>query len=92
MGVPADKNTLDDVEMWFWYLLQEGPPSEQWAIETEDGRYVGDIDFHSIDEAAKRRGLRPMFGEKSLFDDRNTAGTFCETFLRYAIEEKGMRR
>src|SRR5690554_3214175 len=90
IGVPADKNTLDDVEMW-WYLLQEGPPSEQWAIETEDGRYVGDIDFHSIDEARKEAWFTPMFGEKSLFDEEYRRD-ILETFLRYAIEEKGMRR
>ncbi len=90
VGVPADKNTMDDMDMWF-YLLSQGPPSEQWAIETEDGRYAGDIDFHSIDEVRREAWFTPMIGDKRLFDERHRHDIFV-TFLRYALHEKQMRR
>lgn len=90
VGVPADKNTMEDMETWF-YLLSQGPPSEQWAIETEDGRYAGDIDFHSIDEVRREAWFSPMIGEKRLHD-REFRRDILVTFIRYALEEKGMRR
>jgi len=90
VGVPADKNTMEDMETWF-YLLTQGPPSEQWAIETEDGRYAGDIDFHSIDEARREAWFSPMIGDKRLFDVEYRRDILV-TFIRYALEERGMRR
>lgn len=90
VGVPADKNTMEDMETWF-YLLSQGPPSEQWAIETEDGRYAGDIDFHSIDEVRREAWFSPMIGDKRLHD-REFRRDILVTFIRYALEEKGMRR
>ena len=90
VGVPADKNTMEDMETWY-YLLSQGPPSEQWAIETEDGRYAGDIDFHSIDEVRREAWFSPMIGDKRLHD-RESRRDILVTFIRYALEEKGMRR
>lgn len=90
VGVPADKNTMEDMETWY-YLLSQGPPSEQWAIETEDGRYAGDIDFHSIDEVRREAWFSPMIGDKRLHD-REFRRDILVTFIRYALEEKGMRR
>lgn len=90
IGVPADKNTLDDMESWF-YLLSQGPPSEQWAIEAEDGRYAGDIDFHSIDEVRREAWFSPMIGDKRLHDIEYRRDILV-TFIRYALEEKGLRR
>ena len=86
VGVPAHKNTMEDMETWF-YLLTQGPPSEQWAIETEDGRYAGDIDFHSIDEARREAWFTPMIGDKRCLIRRYRRDIFV-TFFRYALEEK----
>lgn len=90
VGVPADKNTLDDMEMWF-YLVRQGPPSEQWAIETLDGEYVGDIDFHSIDEARREAWFTVMLGDQRLFAEPWRRDILV-TFLRYAFNARGMRR
>lgn len=90
VGVPADKNTLEDMETWF-YLVSQGPPSEQWAIETADGRYVGDIDFHSIDDVRREGWFSLMIGDRELFGEEWRQDILV-TFLRYALDQRGMRR
>ncbi|MFO7265341.1 MAG: GNAT family N-acetyltransferase [Limnochordales bacterium] len=90
VGVPADQNTLEDLEMWF-YLVSQGPPSEQWAIETADGRYVGDIDFHSIDEVQGEAWFSVLIGERELFGEAFRRDVYV-TFLRYAFGQRGLRR
>lgn len=90
VGVPADKNTLEDMESWFW-MLSQGPASEQWAIETSDGRYVGDIDLHSIDEIRQEAWFTPMWGDP-VCRTAEARHDILVTFIRYAFEEKGLRR
>src|SRR5690606_41821701 len=63
VGVPADQNTLEDLEMWV-YLVSQGPPSELWAVATADGPYVRDIDFHSIHEVPVGAGVPVLLGER----------------------------
>lgn len=90
VGVPADKNTLEDMESWYW-MLSQGPPSEQWAIETKDGRYVGDIDLHSLDEGRKEAWFTPMWGDP-VCHPAEARRDILGPFIRYVFNEKGMER
>lgn len=90
VGVPADKNTLEDMESWFW-MLGQGPASEQWAIETSDGRYVGDIDLHSVDDVRQEAWFTPMWGDPAS-RTAEARRDILQTFIRYAFEEKGLER
>lgn len=90
VGVPADKNDMDDMESWF-YLLSQGPPSEQWAVEDEAGAFIGDIDFHSIDTERREGWFTPMIGDKRYWDDDSRLRVLT-TFLRYALMDKGLRK
>ncbi len=89
-GVPGDPNTLEDLQVWY-HMVKEDPYSEQWAIETPDGRYVGDVDLHSIDRVRREAALSVMLGDKACW-----AGEFRRdvlvTTLRYALEDKGLQR
>lgn len=90
IGVPADKNTLEDMQSWFW-MLGEGPASEQWAVETGDGRYVGDIDLHSIDGVRKEAWFTPMWGDP-ICRTEEARQDILTTFLRYVFDEKDVER
>ena len=67
IGAPADTNTEFDMENWF-HALQEDPFSEQWAIETKDGKYIGDIDFHSINVIKGEAWISPMIGDLTFIE------------------------
>jgi len=90
IGVPADQNTLEDLEIWF-YLVNQDPYSEQWAIEAPDGRYIGDIDLHSINMARKEAAMSIMLGDKAYWP-ADARRDILVTVLRYALEDKGLRR
>ncbi|MBO8141817.1 MAG: GNAT family N-acetyltransferase [Firmicutes bacterium] len=90
IGLPADKNDLDALEMWF-YMVSEDPYSEQWAVETLDGRYVGDIDLHSIDASRREAWLSPMIGDPIAWD-RESRRDILVTVLRYALHDKDLHK
>lgn len=90
VGVPADRNTLEDMESWFW-MLGQGPVSEQWAIETLDGRYVGDIDLHSVDEVRQEAWFTPMWGDP-VCRPAEARRDILTTFIRYTFQKKGVQR
>ena len=90
IGVPADQNTLEDLEIWF-YLVNQDPYSEQWAIEAPDGRYIGDIDLYSINQARKEAAMSVMLGDKAYWP-ADARRDILVTALRYALEDKGLRR
>lgn len=77
IGVAADTNTKFDMESWF-YALQEDAFSEQWAIETKDGKYIGDIDLHSINVIKGEAWISPMIGDLEF--------TLTPAYRREAIE------
>lgn len=90
IGVPADPNTLEELQSWF-HMLSEDPYSEQWAIETAEGRYIGDFDLHSIDAARGRAWLSSYFGDKDYLGDDVRREAY-EAILRYALHDKGLSR
>lgn len=90
VGVPADKNTLEDMESWFW-MLGQGPPSEQWAVETKAGRYVGDIDLHSVDTVRKEAWFTPMWGDP-VCHPAEARRDILRTFVQYVLAEKDVSR
>lgn len=62
IGAIADQNTAFDMENWF-HSLQDDSFGEQWAIETKDGKYIGDIDLHSIHVIEGEAWISPMIGD-----------------------------
>jgi len=90
IGVPADKNDLEALETWY-YMLSQDPYSEQWAIEAPDGRYVGDIDLHSINRARREAALSVLVGDRAYWTPEARRDILV-TALRYALEEKGLQR
>lgn len=90
VGVPADRNTMEDMESWFW-LVQQGPASEQWAIETKAGRYVGDIDLHSLDTVRKEAWFTPMWGDP-VCHPAPARREILRTFIEYVFAEKDVQR
>jgi len=90
IGVPADLNDLEALETWF-YMLSQDPYSEQWAIETPDGRYVGDIDLHSIDRLRQEAALSVLLGDPAYLTPYARRDVLV-TALRYALEDTGLHR
>lgn len=84
IGAPADQNTKFDLENWF-YSLQEDPFSEQWAIETKDGKYIGDIDLHSIHVIRGEAWISPMVGDMDLVENPAYRREAVELITAYAF-------
>jgi len=91
VGRPVDKNTKFDLESWF-YSLKEDPFSEQWAIETKDGTYVGDIDLHSIHVIRGEAWISPMIGVPELNENPAYRREAIELIARYAFEKHAIER
>lgn len=91
IGTPADQNTAFDMESWF-HALKEDPFSEQWAIETKDGKYIGDIDFHSINVIKGEAWISPMIGDLSFTEPPAYRREAIELIAIHAFETHGIER
>ena len=91
IGVPADTNTKFDMESWF-YALQEDPFSEQWAIETKDGKYIGDIDLHSINVIRGEAWISPMIGDLAFTATPAYRREAIELMADYAFSHHGIEK
>lgn len=91
IGVPADTNTAFDMENWF-FALQEDPFSEQWAIESKDGKYIGDIDLHSIHVIRGDAWISPMIGDLEFTESPAYRREAIALISRYAFDHHGVER
>lgn len=85
---------LAGLEEWFSVLAGD-PRSEQWAVEADDGTYIGDLDLHSI-------GLQPpgepchawlnaFFGRREYWG-RGLEEDAVRTLLVHARRDLGVER
>ncbi|MGE5482037.1 MAG: GNAT family N-acetyltransferase [Bacteroidota bacterium] len=67
----GEDSSLVDMQGWFDTLAADRH-SEQWAVEAEDGTYIGDIDLHSIGMQPagqpRQAWLNPFFGHKDYWN------------------------
>jgi len=91
IGRTVDKNTKFDLESWY-HSLKEDPFSEQWAIDTKDGTYVGDIDLHSIHVIRGEAWISPMIGDLELNENPAYRREAIELIANYAFEEREVER
>ncbi len=75
-----------------WYEEMRGDPARVvWCIETEEGRPIGNLGLHAIDETHGRATLGVVIGE----EERWGQGYGTEAIrraLRYGFQELGLRR
>ncbi|MBO2521271.1 MAG: GNAT family N-acetyltransferase [Clostridia bacterium] len=91
IGAPGDTNTRFDMESWF-YALQEDPFSEQWAIETKDGEYIGDIDLHSIHVIRGEAWITPMVGDLRYLTTPDYRREAIALITEYAFSHHGVEK
>ena len=63
-SLPARTYGLEDAERWR-RSLEADLSASVWAIETKDGRHIGDIDLHDIDRRQGTAKLTILIGEKA---------------------------
>ncbi len=75
-----------------WYEEMRGDASRVvWCIEVEDGRAIGNLGLHAIDEANGRATLGIAIGEKGYWG-RGYGREAIGEVLRYGFGELGLRR
>jgi len=67
----GEDSSLADMENWFKTLAADRH-AELWAVETNDGIYIGDIDLHSIGMQPpgqpRQAWINPFFGNKEYWN------------------------
>ncbi|MBE3576471.1 MAG: GNAT family N-acetyltransferase [Limnochordales bacterium] len=67
----GDDASLADMENWF-HALSADQHAELWAVEADDGTYIGDIDLHSIGMQPpgqpRQAWINPFFGNKQYWN------------------------
>ncbi len=75
-----------------WYDEMRGDPARVvWCIETEEGRPIGNLGLHAIEETHKRATLGISIGEKGHWG-RGYGTEAISQSLRYGFQELGLRR
>ena len=75
-----------------WYDEMRADPAQViWCIETEEGRLIGNLGLHAINETHGRATLGIVIGEKD-FWGRGYGTEAIRQVLRYAFTELGLRR
>lgn len=88
----SDRPELTMEAEWEWYERMRGSESDVvWVIETEDGKPIGTVGLHNIDEANGRALLGIAVGEKACWG-RGYGTQAIRQVLRYAFGELGLRR
>jgi RimJ/RimL family protein N-acetyltransferase len=81
--------TLADEEEWY-DRRRADPDSVMWAIETEEGRLIGNVELR-LTPAARRAEMGIVIGDKSAWN-RGYGTTTVRLVLRYAFEELDLNR
>ena len=96
IGQTVGERTPYDIRSWFVSLARD-EASRQLAIEDESGRYIGDIDLHSVDMAHGEAWLEPLIGDpdvRARGPDHVAAylKDALATLIDYLFRELGLRR
>ena len=86
----APEFTLESEQEWYDEMRSD-PSRVIWCIETEDGRPIGNLGLHAIDEAHGRATFGIAIGEKAYWG-RGYGTEALRAVLRYAFEEMELRR
>ena len=68
------------------------PFSEQWAIETKDGKYIGDIDLHSIHVIKGEAWISPMVGDLEFTHSTAYRREAIALITEYAFSSHGVEK
>lgn len=91
IGLKIDPNTEEDIESWL-ELVSQDPYSEQWSIDTRDGKYIGDIDIHSIHVVWGEAWISPMIGDLDYIADHEYRREAMVLVATYLFHKKGITR
>ncbi len=86
----ASELTLESEREWYEEMRSD-PARVVWCIETRDGRPIGNLGLHAIDEAQGRATIGISIGEKEQWS-RGYGTEAIRGALRYGFEEMGLRR
>lgn len=86
----APELTLDSEREWY-EEMREDPTRVVWCIETGEGRPIGNLGLHGIDEGQGRAMLGISIGERGEWG-RGYGTEAIRRVLRYAFTELGLRR
>jgi RimJ/RimL family protein N-acetyltransferase len=82
--------TLESERKWYDEMRADAA-QVVWCIETEEGRPIGNLGLHSIDETHGRATMGISICEKDLWG-RGYGTEAVRQVLRYAFAELGLRR
>ena len=82
--------TLESEEEWYEEMRAD-PATVVWCIETEEGKPIGNLGLHAIDEAHGRATLGIFIGEKTYWS-RGYGTEAIRSLLGFAFGEMGLRR
>ncbi len=82
--------TLESEREWYEEMRAD-PTRVVWCMETEEGRPIGNLGLHGIDESQGRATLGIAIGEKEHWG-RGYGTEAIRQVLRYAFTELGLRR
>ena len=82
--------TLESERGWY-HEMRADAAQVVWCIETEEGRPIGNLGLHSIDETHGRATLGIVIGEKT-FWGRDYGTEAIRQVLRYVFTALGLRR
>lgn len=89
-GMKPDRPyTSADAERWR-HGVETDPVTRVWAIDTKDGRHIGDVDIHDINGLDASARLTILIGETD-GRDRGYGTDAVKVVLCYAFEELRLR-
>jgi RimJ/RimL family protein N-acetyltransferase len=86
---PDKKVSLEDMKKWYRTRENEAN-SVEFAIEF-GGKYIGDIDLHSIDKERHTAGIIPMIGYQELWG-KGLGTEALEILKKYAKDQLNLKR
>jgi RimJ/RimL family protein N-acetyltransferase len=82
--------SIAEEELWFERQLKD-QDSELFAIETHDGRHIGNIGLHSLDWVHRSAELGIVIGERECWG-QGYGSDAIRTLLRFAFDELNLHR
>lgn len=82
---PSRAYTITDAQRWR-QGVESDPASVAWAIESDSGRHIGDVDLHGIDRESGSAKLTILIGDKAHWDHGYGTDTI-KTLLRHAFND-----
>jgi RimJ/RimL family protein N-acetyltransferase len=81
--------SLEDEEAWYAHMIKSR--DKAFAIETLDGRLIGDIGLMGLDWRNRKTDIGIMIGERDAWS-RGYGSDTIMVLLRYLFEELGLNR